>query len=105
MWQNPMLNPNFPKIDMAALRVECTVDRSKRPAWMKRLISALGNAQWKKYEGTLDELKGIRSGIENFIRQLKMAGQTPVELTTEIATGNVLLVKKNGKAFITAQFK
>lgn len=88
---------------MAQLKVECTVDRSKRPAWMNRLISALSNAQWKQYEGTLDELKGIRSGLEHFIRQMKMAGQTPVELTTEIDTGNVLLVKKNGKAFITAQ--
>mgnify|MGYP003474965764 CR=1 FL=1 len=90
---------------MAALKVECTVDRSKRPAWMKRLISALNNAQWKQYDGTLDELKGIRSGIENFIRQLKMAGQTPVELTTEIATNNVLLIKKNAKAFVTIEFK
>ena len=89
---------------MAALKVECTVDRSKRPVWMKRLVGALSNAQWKKYEGTLDELKGIRSGLEHFIRQLKMAGQTTVELTTEIVTGNVLIVKKNGKAFITAQF-
>ena len=89
---------------MAALKVECTVDRSKRPVWMKRLVGALSNAQWKQYEGTLDELKGIRSGLAYFIRQMKMAGQTTVELTTEIVTGNVLIVKKNGKAFITAQF-
>ena len=90
---------------MAKLTVECTVSSHKRPAWMKRLVGIVSNCQWKQYDGTLDELKGIRSGIEHYIRQMKMAGQTPVELTTEIATGNVLLVKKNGKAFITAQFE
>lgn len=90
---------------MAKFTVDCTVSSQKRPVWMKRLVGILSNCQWKQYDGTLDELKGIRSGIEHYIRQMKMAGQTPVELTTEIATGNVLLVKKNGKAFITAQFK
>ena len=90
---------------MATLEVKCTVDSSKRTVWMKRLISAFNNAKWKKYDGTQDEMKGIRSGIDYFIRQLKMGGQVNIELTTEIATGNVLLVKKNGKAFITAQFK
>lgn len=90
---------------MAKLTVECTVSLQKRPAWMKRLVGIVSNCQWKQYDGTLDELKGIRSGIEHYIRQMKMAGQTPVELTTEIATGNVLLIKKNGKAFITAEFK
>lgn len=89
---------------MAQLKVDCTVSSQKRPAWMKRLVTIVSNCQWKKYDGTLDELKGIRSGIEHYIRQMKMAGQTPVELTTEIATGNVLLIKKNSKAFITAQF-
>ena len=83
---------------MAVLHINCTVDRAKRPVWMKRLMSALAN-------GTLDELKGIRSGVECFIRQLKMSGQTSLDLSTEIATGNVLLVLKNGKAFLTAQFK
>lgn len=90
---------------MKTLEVNCTVDSSKRTVWMKRLLSAFNNAKWKQYEGTLDELKGIRSGIDYFIRQLNMGGQVNIELTTEIATGNVLLVKKNGKAFITAQFK
>lgn len=90
---------------MKTLEVNCTVDSSKRTVWMKRLLSAFNNAKWKQYEGTLDELKGIRSGIDYFIRQLKMGGQVNIELTTEIATGNVMLVKKNGKAFITAQFK
>ena len=90
---------------MKTLEVNCTVESSKRTVWMKRLLSAFNNAKWKQYEGTLDELKGIRSGIDYFIRQLKMGGQVNIELTTEIATGNVLLVKKNGKAFITAQFK
>ena len=90
---------------MAKLIVDCTVSSQKRPAWMKRLVGIISNCQWKQYDGTLDELKGIRSGIEHYIRQMKMAGQTPVELTTEIATGNVLLVKKNGKAFVTAEFK
>ena len=90
---------------MAELTVECTVCSQKRPTWMKRLVGIISNCQWKQYDGTIDELKGIRSGIEHYIRQMKMAGHTPVELTTEIATGNVLLVKKNGKAFITAQFK
>lgn len=90
---------------MKTLEVNYTVDSSKRTVWMKRLLSAFNNAKWKQYEGTLDELKGIRSGIDYFIRQLKMGGQVNIELTTEIATGNVLLVKKNGKAFITAQFK
>ena len=89
---------------MAQLKVDCTVSSQKRPAWMKRLVGIVSNCQWNKYDGTLDELKGIRSGIEHYIRQMKMAGQTPVELTTEIATDNVLLIKKNGKAFITAQF-
>lgn len=89
---------------MAQLKVECTVDRSKRPQWMKRLLTVISNTQWKSYDDTIEELKGIRSGLEHFIRQMKLAGQTNVELTTEIATGNVLLVKKNGKAFITAQF-
>lgn len=89
---------------MAQLKIDCMVDTSKRPAWMKRLVGIISTCQWKQYEGTLDELKGIRSGIEHYIRQMKMAGQTPVELTTEIATDNVLLVKKNSKAFITAQF-
>lgn len=90
---------------MKALSVECTVHVTKRPEWMKRLLCAFNNAKRKQYEGTLEELKGIRSGIDYFIRQLKMGGQVNIELTTEIATGNVLLVKKNGKAFITAQFK
>lgn len=90
---------------MANLAINCTVDRAKRPVWMKRLLSALSNSQWKQYNGTIDELQGIRSGIEHYIRQLKISGQVGVELSTEIATGNVLLVKKNGKAFITAQFK
>ena len=89
---------------MAHLTVGCTVSLQKRPAWMKRLVTIVSNCQWKKYDGTLDELKGIRSGIEHYIRQMKMAGQTLVELTTEIATDNVLFIKKNGKAFITAQF-
>ena len=90
---------------MKTLEVNCTVDSSKHTVWMKRLLSAFNNAKWKQYEGTYDELKGIRSGIDYFIRQLKMGGQVNIELTTEIATGNVLLVKKHGKAFITAQFK
>lgn len=90
---------------MKTLVVECTVSIPNRKDWIRRLLSAFNNAKWKQYEGTLDELKGIRSGIDYFIRQLKMGGQVNIELTTEIATGNVLLVKKNGKAFITAQFK
>jgi hypothetical protein len=90
---------------MAVLHVNCTVDRAKRPVWMKRLMSALSKSQWKQYDGTLDELKGIRSGVECFIRQLKLSGLTQLDLSTEIATGNVLLVMKNGKAFLTAQFK
>ena len=90
---------------MANLIINCTVDRSKRPEWMKRLMSALSNSQWKNYNGTIDELKCIRSGLDCFIRQLRMSKQTAVELSTEIATGNVLLVKKSGKAFITAEFK
>ena len=90
---------------MKTLVVECTVSSPNRKDLIRRLLSAFNNAKWKQYEGTLDELKGIRSGIDYFIRQLKMGGQVQVELTTEIATGNVLLVKKNGKAFITAQFK
>lgn len=90
---------------MKTLVVECTVSSPNRNDWIRRLLSAFNNAKWKQYEGTLDELKGIRSGIDYFIRQLKMGGQVNIELTTEIATGNVLLVKKNGKAFITEQFK
>lgn len=90
---------------MANLMINCTVDRSKRPEWMKRLMSALSNSQWKTYNGTIDELKCIRSGLDCFIRQLRMSRQISVELSTEITTGNVLLVKKNGKAFITAAFK
>ena len=90
---------------MATLVVECTVSNPNRKDWIRRLLSAFNNAKWKRYDGTLDEMKGIRSGIDCFIRQLKMSGQVNIELTTEIATGNVLLVKKNGKAFITAQFK
>lgn len=90
---------------MKQLGINCTVDRSKRPAWMKRLMSVISNMQWKKYEGTLDEMKAIRSDIDHYIRQMKMAGQTPVELTTEIATNNVLLIKKNAKAFVTIEFK
>lgn len=81
---------------MKQLDITCTVERSKRPAWMKRLMSVVSNSQWKSYEGNLDEMKAIRSGIEHYIRQMKLAGQTPVELTTEIATDNVLLIKKNG---------
>ena len=90
---------------MKTLVVECTVSSPNRNDWIRRLLSAFNNAKWKQYEGTLDELKGIRSGIEHYIRQMKMAGQTPVELTTEIATDNVLLIKKNGKAFVTLQFE
>ena len=90
---------------MRQLGINCTVDRSKRPAWMKRLMSVISNMQCKKYEGTLDDMKAIRSGIDHYIRQMKMAGQTPVELTTEIATNNVLLIKKNAKAFVTIEFK
>ena len=90
---------------MATLVVECTVSNPNRKDWIRRLLSAFNNAKWKRYDGTLDEMKGIRSGIDCLIRQLKMGGQVNIELTTEIVTGNVLLVKKNGKAFITAQFK
>ena len=90
---------------MANLIVECTVSPNKRTEWQKKLLSPLKNAQWKRYDGTLDEMKGIQSGLVYFIRQMNMSGQLNVEVTTEIATGNVLLVKKNGKAFITAQFK
>ena len=90
---------------MATLVVECTVSNPNRKDWIRRLLSAFNNAKWKRYDGTLDEMKGIRSGIDCLIRHLKMGGQVNIELTTEIATGNVLLVKKNGKAFITAQFK
>ena len=90
---------------MATLVVECTVSNPNRKDWIRRLLSAFNNAKWKRYDGTLDEMKGIRIGIDCLIRQLKMGGQVNIELTTEIATGNVLLVKKNGKAFITAQFK
>lgn len=90
---------------MATLVVECTVSNPNRKDWIRRLLSAFNNAKWKRYDGTLDEMKGIRNGIDCLIRQLKMGGQVNIELTTEIATGNVLLVKKNGKAFITAQFK
>lgn len=90
---------------MATLVVACTVSNPNRKDWIRRLLSAFNNARWKRYDGTLDEMKGIRSGIDCLIRQLKMGGQVNIELTTEIATGNVLLVKKNGKAFITAQFK
>lgn len=89
---------------MATLEVDCKVDIQKRTVWMNRLLSAFNNAKWKQYNGTLDELKGIRSGVDYFIRQLKMGGTLNVEVTTEISTGNVLLVKKNGKMFITAQF-
>ena len=92
-------------MSMAKFTVDRTVSSQKRPVWMKRLVGILSNCQWKQYDGTLDELKGIRSGIVHYIRQLKMGGQVNIEITTEIATGNVLLVKKNGKAFITAQFK
>lgn len=89
---------------MMTLEVNCTVDRSKRTVWMKRLMCAFNNAKWKQYDGTQDEMKGIRSGIDCYIRQLKMSGQVSMELSTEMASNNVLLVKKNGKAFIMAQF-
>ena len=89
---------------MKTLEVECTVDITKRTVWMNRLLSAFNNARWKLYHGTMDEMKGIRSGIECFIRQLRMSGKLNVELTTEITTDNALLVKKNGNRFITAYF-
>lgn len=54
---------------MAKLEVYCTVDSTKRTVWMNRLLSAFNNARWKQYHGTMDEMKGIRSGIECFIRQ------------------------------------
>ena len=87
------------------MKVVCTIDRAKRPMWMKRILSALSNTQWKYYDGTLEELKGIRAGIDHIIRQLELSGQIGVKVTTEIATGNALLVKKSKKAFITAQFE
>lgn len=71
---------------------------------MIRLLKVIGNAQWRKYEGTAEEMAGIRSGVDNYIRQMRMAGQAGVEISTEMAVGNVLLVKKYGRAFITVQF-
>lgn len=89
---------------MAQLEVNCSIEIGKRTAWMKRIHSALSNTQWKRYDGTLDELKGIQSGLDHFIRQLDMAGVLKVEVTTEISADHVLNVKKNGKTFMTAKF-
>ena len=63
---------------MATLVVECTVSNPNRKDWIRRLLSAFNNAKWKRYEGTLDEMKGIRSGIDCLIRQLKRGGQVQV---------------------------
>lgn len=90
---------------MAVLQAECTVDRSKRPQWMTRLMHAISNVQWKRYDGTEDELKGIRSGIDHFIRQIKLSDQTSLDLVTDITKEQVLQVKKNGKTFINVWFK
>ena len=90
---------------MAVLQAECTVDRLKRPQWMTRLMHAISNVQWKRYDGTEDELKGIRSGIDHFIRQIKLSNQTSLDLVTDITKEQVLQVKKNGKTFINVWFK
>lgn len=89
---------------MAHLEVNCKVERNKRTGWMNRMMSAIGNTQWKHYDGTTEELQGIQSGLNHFIRQLRMSGQLNAELDTEL-NDNVLVVKKNGRVFITAQFK
>lgn len=89
---------------MAILDVKCNIERDKRPHWMANLIQAINNAMWKSYQGTEDELNGIRSGIDHFIRQLKMSGQTFVNITTELSN-NIISIKRNGKTFITVQFQ
>lgn len=89
---------------MAHLKVGCKVERAKRTGWMNRMMAAISNTQWKHYDGTTEELRGIQIGLNHFIRQLRMSGQLNADVATEL-DDDVLVVKKNGKIFITAQFK
>lgn len=86
------------------LDIYCTVDRTNRPEWMKRLLSFLSGAQRKVYDGTSDEMAGIYSGVVNYLRQLMLSGQTCVILDAELIMDNSLSIKRNGRTFIEIRF-
>ena len=90
---------------MAKLIIECTVDRSKRPSWMNRLISFLSSAQRRTYVGTSDEMVGIYGGVESYLRQMNLSGQAGVTLDAELTKDGDIHIKKNGRTFAEMSFE
>lgn len=86
------------------LDIYCTVDRAKRPEWMKRLLSFLSGAQRKVYEGTSDEMTAIYGGVESYLRQMNLSGQVGVTLDAELTEDGDIHIKKNGRTFVDIRF-
>ena len=90
---------------MAQLIIECTVDRLKRPSWMKRLISFLSTAQRRTYMGTMDEMEGVYGGVESYLRQMNLSGQAGVTQDAEFTDEGDIYIKKNGRTFAKISFE
>lgn len=86
------------------LDIYCTVDRAKRPEWMKRLLSFLSSAQRRTYQGTSDEMEAIYGGVESYLRQMNMSGQAGILLDAELTKDEDIHIKKNGQTFIELTF-
>lgn len=87
------------------LDIYCTIIREKRPEWMKRLLSFLNCAQRKAYIGTQDEMTGIYGGVESYLRQMNLSGQTSFVLDAELTKDGGIHIKKNGRTFIEMTFQ
>ena len=90
---------------MAIFVYKCTTAKERRPEWLRQIVAVLRNVQRKNYIGTREEMDDIQYSLNAFIRQLKMSGTLNVDVTTEITSANVLLIKKPRVTVITAEFK
>ena len=90
---------------MAILVFECTTAKERRPEWLRQIVAVLRNVQRKSYIGSREDMEEIQYSLNAFIRQLKLSGTLNVDVTTEITSGNVLLIKKPRVTVITAEFK
>ena len=90
---------------MAILVFECTTAKERRPEWLRLIVTVLRNVQRKSYTGSHKDMEEIQYSLNAFIRQLKLSGTLNVDVTTEITSGNVLLIKKPRVTVITAEFK
>lgn len=90
---------------MAIFVYECTTAKERRPEWLRQIVAVLRNVQRKNYIGTREEMDDIQYSLNAFIRQLKLSGTLNVDVTTEITSANVLLIKKPRVTVITAEFK